>query len=138
MTRRFNRNGGRRVVLQRFIRPSLMRKKLSVPIYDAVLWVVVTDNISKERKKWEKLFGPAPSAHDYDALCSYYGGHTFALFFARGPLTLKILSHEVFHLTHRIMDWAGANFDADHHEQGALLHGYLMDTICRAMRWPNH
>lgn len=35
------------------------------------------------------------------------------------------------------MDWVSANFDANHHEQGALLHGYLMDTVCRAMKWPN-
>lgn len=117
--------------------PRRMKKKLSVPIYDAVLWLVVADNIAKERKKLEHLFGPAPDAHDYDAMCSYSGGHTFALFFAREPLTLKILSHEVFHLTHRIMDWVSANFDAGHHEQGALLHGYLMDAVCRAMQWPN-
>lgn len=123
--------------VQRMVRPRRMKKKLSVPIYDAVLWLVVTDNIAKERKKWEHMFGPAPDAHDYDALCSCSGGHNFALFFAREPLTLKILSHEVFHLTHRIMDWVSANFDAGHHEQGALLHGYLMDTVCRAMQWPN-
>jgi hypothetical protein len=115
------------------VKPRLMKKKLAVPIYDAVLWIVVTDNIAKERRKWEHLFGPAPDGHNYDALCSYSGGHNFALFFERESLTVKILSHEVFHLTHRIMDWVGANFDANHHEQGALLHGYLMDMVCREM-----
>lgn len=114
----------------------LIRKKFSIPIYDATLWLIVTGNISRERKKWDYLFGPAPDAHNYDALCSYSGGHTFALFFAREQMTLKILSHEVFHLTHRIMDWSGLNFDSNHHEQGALLHGYLMDMVFREIYQP--
>jgi hypothetical protein len=111
------------------------KRRLEVPIYDAVVWLIVTDDIASERKKWEHLFGPAPAADNYDALCSYSGGHTFALFLSRRTLTLKILSHEIFHLTHRILDWVGANFDATHHEQGALLHGYLMNAACRALRW---
>lgn len=110
-----------------------MKKELTIPIYDAVLWLVVVDNPVKERKKWEFMFGPAP-AGDYTALCSYSGGHEFGLFFNRERLSLEILSHEVFHLTHRILDWAGANFDATHHEQAALLHGYLMKTVYLALR----
>lgn len=109
-----------------------IRKRLEIPIYDAVVWVIVVDGISRERKKWECLFGPVPSEDDYNALCSYSGGHTYALFFERKNLTLKILSHEVFHLTHRIMEWVGANFDSGHHETGALLHGYLMDEVWKA------
>lgn len=109
------------------------RKKLTIPLYDAVVWVVVADDLGKERERWELLFGPAPDCDNYQALCSYGPGHTFALFFERKSVSLKIIAHEVFHLTHRIMDWAGANFDARHHEQGALLHGYLMSTVLRAI-----
>src|SRR6185436_5871019 len=46
------------------------KRKLAIPIYDAVVWLIVTDHIAKERKKWEHLFGPAPAAADYHALCS--------------------------------------------------------------------
>lgn len=111
-----------------------IKRKISVPIYDAVVWIIARDGIAKERKKWEHLFGPGPDGHEYDALCSHSGGHTFGLFFERRCISIKIISHEVFHLTHRMMDWAGANFDSNHHEQGALLHGYLMDVIFKTLK----
>lgn len=110
-----------------------MKKRFDIPIYDAVLWIVTTKSIAKERRKWEHVFGPSPASSDIAALCSYGTGHTFALFFEPKP-DLKIVAHEVFHLAHRIMDWAGANFDGTHHEQGALLNGYLMDLVARHMK----
>lgn len=67
--------------------------------------------------------------YDWDALCCRSRGHTFGLFFNRKALCMEKLAHEVFHLTHRILEWASCNFDPNHHEQGALLHGYLMDLV---------
>jgi len=110
-----------------------MKKKFHVPLYDAVVWVVVCDDIAKERKKWENLFGPVQADEMYDALCSHSGGQTFGLFFERKIITLKIVAHETFHLTHRILDWVGGNFDKTHHEQAALLHGFLMPTILKTI-----
>lgn len=37
----------------------------------------------------------------------------------------------VFHTTHRILERAEANFDGDHHEQAAYLHGWLMERVWR-------
>jgi len=105
-----------------------LAKKITVPIYDAELWLVVSDRIDLERKRMEPVFGPAPEG-GYSALCSYNGTGRFALFFKKSDVTLKTVSHEVFHLTHRILDWVGSNFDSDHHEQGALLNSYLMDQV---------
>lgn len=128
--------GAAAVVLHRIVRPPVKRK-ITVPIYDAELVLVVTDNIGKERRKMEYIFGPAPTDLNYDALTSYSGGRRFGLFFDRKAMTTKIIAHEVFHLTHRILDWVGANFDDKHHEQGALLCGYLMDWVCRETKWLN-
>jgi hypothetical protein len=111
-----------------------IRKRIEVPIYDAVVWLVVVDNVAKERRKWEHLFGPAPAAN-YNALCSRSGGQDFALFFSWEAVTFKTIAHEVFHLTHRILEWVNANFDATHHEQGALLHGHLMECVCAAIKF---
>lgn len=118
-------------------RPRNLKRIITVPLYDAVLWIVVTDDIAKERRKLEHVFGPAPEGNEYDALCSHSGGHKFALFFDRKALSMKIIGHEVFHLTHRILEWVSANFDKDHHEQGSLLCGYLMDLVCRETRTLN-
>lgn len=109
-----------------------MKKELSIPIYDAVLHLVVTDDIGTERARMTHWFGPVPAADTYDALCSYGAGHNFALFFTHSASRcLKVVAHEVFHLTHRILDWSGANFDSDHHEQAALLNGYLFELVWR-------
>jgi hypothetical protein len=111
-----------------------MKKELHIPIYDAVLWLIVADDIAAERKLMSHWFGPVPDGNQYDAICSYGDGHNFALFFEPQACTIKTVSHEVFHLTHRILDWSGAHFDSSHHEQGSLLHGYLMDMVIRELK----
>jgi hypothetical protein len=114
-------------------KPRRMKANIFIPIYGATLWIIVTDDIPKEHKKWEHLFGKGPEDGNYYALASYSGGDTFALFFRRDPITLSIITHEVFHLTHRIMEWASVHFDAEHHEQGALLNAYLMELVCKEL-----
>lgn len=117
-----------------------LKKRYIVPIYNAKIWLVVCDNVKHERSKMDKVLG-GPSLLDddnYDGLCSSNYSY-FALFFERGSLqsrAVNLIAHEIFHLTHRIIEWAGANFDEDNHEHGAILHGYLMDLIWRdAMRF---
>lgn len=111
----------------------VLQKRFTVPIYEADLWIVVTDDMSRARRQFDDLLGPddCKLAERCDGLLCHSGGQTFALFIARKEITLNLLSHEVFHLTHRILEWTSANFDRDHHEQGALLHGYLMELVCR-------
>lgn len=107
------------------------KKKRHIPIYNATLWVVVSDNIRHAREQMKDVFGEYRNDADYIGLCSDSGGCNFAVFLQREALSIKLVSHEVFHLTHRILEWVDANFDEDHHEQGALLHEYLMDLIWR-------
>ena len=107
--------------------------QFTVPLYGAVVYVVVSKDICKARKKYNKLFGGILDG-DCAALCSYSSNGNFGLFFDSNALTLTKVAHEVFHLTHRIMDWAGCNFDPAHHEQGALLHGWLMNKVNSIIR----
>lgn len=100
---------------------------LTVPIYDAEVALVISDSVPKAREKMTDIFGPGPTEHNYDGLVSHSGGHRFGLFLNRKTMTTKIVAHEVFHITHRILEWVEAHFDDKHHEQGALLHGYLME-----------
>jgi hypothetical protein len=48
-------------------------------------------------------------------------------------VSIDTLTHEIFHLTHRIIEWANGNFDADHHEHAALLNGYFNDKLFRIL-----
>ena len=110
-----------------------IKHKLIVPIYEAEVWVIVSDNIAKERENFNDLFGPFDGER-FDAICTYSGGQTFALFFTPRALTYRVIAHEVFHLTHRILDWVGANFDSKHHETAALLHDYLFHNVCKIVK----
>ena len=95
-----------------------------MPIYDASIYLVVSDKIGNERKKFDKLFGKYPD-EDYRALHCYDSAGSFGMFFDARYVEYSVICHEVFHLTHRVLDWANTNFDKDHHEHAALLNGYL-------------
>lgn len=103
-----------------------------IPIYGAHLWIVLADDINPERKRMAFLFGECPT-YDYYCLCSYNHRGDFAIFMQRNA-GVDDDAHEVFHCTHRIMEHCNCNFDPQHHEQGALLCGYLSQLLadCRA------
>lgn len=107
-----------------------LKTLLEVPIYDALVWLVVSPDAAQERSNMNHIFGAAPG--DWDACCARSGGREFGLFFLPSALNINTIGHEVFHLTHRILEWASCNFDAAHHEQGALLHGYLLNQVFTA------
>ena len=112
-----------------------VKTKFTVPIYGVVIWIVVADDINGARRKMDPVFGADEDCPTMVGLCSHSGGETFGLFFKIGKhLTLRTVSHEVFHLTHRILEWTESRFDEQHHEQGALLYGFLITEVCRRMR----
>ncbi len=111
-------------------KPYLKKRKV-IPIYNAKLWLVVCDNVKDERVKLNRVLGTFDLIGEFDGLCSS-NFNCFALFFEKKRLekgALNLVAHECFHLTHRIIEWAGANFDEDNHEHGAILHGYLTDLV---------
>ena len=108
-----------------------MKEKITIPIYSATLWVVVADNIKRERKKWDYMFGEDDGK--WTALCCYTGNGDFGLFF-RDNATIEDIAHEVFHCTHRVLDWASVKFDKDNHESAALLNGWLMGKVMEVVK----
>jgi hypothetical protein len=105
-----------------------LKTELKLPIYCARIQLIVTPNIEAERRAQEHIFGPVSGTY-YTALCSRSGGHNFALFFEPQALTHRIISHEVFHLTHRILEWVGTPFTTDNHEVFAALMGELQQWV---------
>lgn len=105
--------------------------KFEVPIYDAIVYVVIADDLNKEYTKLEKVLGKNEYKDDegYDALCVQGPCKNFGLFFDPTCISLGLIAHEVFHLTHRIMEWVECNFDPTHHEQGAYLNAFLLTKV---------
>lgn len=108
------------------------KKRYTVPIFDADLWLIVADDIYAEREKMCHLFGKSPTP-TYWGLCSSNGRGDVAVFLKRAESTDKIVAHEVFHATHRILQWAGYKFSPNNHEPAALLNGYLSDLVSKAI-----
>lgn len=109
-----------------------MKTKLHIPIFDATLWVVVSNDIMRSRKAMRGVLGDCDE-FCCEALCSYRDNHV-ALFFKRGEVKLKYVSHEVFHATLRILEWTESVYDAGHHEPAALLNAYLMDRVMETLK----
>ena len=105
-----------------------MKRKINIPIYDAVLYIVVSDNIHEERGNMVDLFGEAPK-EDYIGCCSYNDSGEYALFFDTMEISHKTIAHEIFHLTHRITEWRYGSFCEKYHEVFADLCGYLTEQV---------
>jgi hypothetical protein len=106
-----------------------MRVKFQVPIHDVAVVVTVTDNIPAAYKK---EFGI--EIGDSRMACLGYHGRKFGLFFEpAAKRRLEIVAHEIFHLTHRILEKNCMNFDELHHEQGAYLCEYLTKRVLKIL-----
>lgn len=109
------------------------KHRIKVPIYGAAFWLIVTDDIVRERTKMNDVLGEyEASPHDTGLCC--YRNENFALFLRRDQICINIVAHEVFHLTHRIGEWSSINFDQEHHESLALLNGFLMEHVLYRLR----
>ena len=105
-------------------------RRFTVPIYGVNVWVIVAGDVGRVRNSafFAKLFERWEDADKYYAYCSNRGNR-FALFFSEETLWSTVVAHEVFHLTHRIMEYTGEPFDSSKHEQGAALHEWLWERI---------
>lgn len=112
-----------------------MIKKYDIPVWPARLFVGVSRNPERERRSMDEVFGPVPdSMSGWRALTSCSNDGRFGIFFGTRGLSIDEVAHEVFHVTHRILEWSHANFDPDHHEQGAYLHGHLFDLTYKQVK----
>ncbi len=111
----------------------MIEKEFVVPIYDVHLLVCACDDPLKRRKVYDPVFGEYEGS-SFSGLCDGSGRGHFAIFIKASALDQNTVAHEVFHLTHRIMEYCGCNFDEDHHEQAAYLNGYLMELVCNALK----
>lgn len=96
-----------------------------MPIHDVSVSVVVTTDIPAAYKR---EFGVV--IDNARMACLGYIGRKFGLFLEPAARRRReIIAHEIFHLTHRILEANCMNFDEGHHEMGAYLCEYLTDKV---------
>lgn len=107
-----------------------MKRTFQVPIHEVTVVVVVTNDIPAAYKREFSIV-----IDNTRMACLGYHGRKFGLFLepaaARRP---EIIAHEIFHLTHRILEKNMMNFDESHHEMGAYLCEYLTKKILTIIR----
>jgi hypothetical protein len=108
----------------------LKRTIFQVPIYDVTVVVVLTRDIPDSYKR---EFGI--EIEDSRMACLGYHGRKFGIFLEPAAARrLEIVAHEIFHLTHRILEKCSMNFDESHHEMGAYLCEYLTKKIFQTLK----
>lgn len=114
-----------------------MKVRFDVPIYDVSVWIVVDNQIYDRCREMDDLFGTVEEGpameNTWRGQCACCGAD-FGLFFHRQYLDLEVIAHEVFHLTHHIMDYCSVKLDIESQEAGAFLNGYLMGIVMRKIQ----
>lgn len=108
--------------------------QFGIPIYDVAFFLVVTDDLLRSRLRRSGWLGVvSPGWEAGSGLCSFHG-HRFALFAQRRYLCHDLIAHEVFHLTHRILESSSVPFKEDNHEVFAYLNGWLSEKVYGELR----
>lgn len=110
------------------------KRKFQVPIFDVDVSVIVTENIPEA---YLKEFGI--QIGDTRMACLGYNKRRFGLFLE--PHAVKrheVIAHEIFHLTHRILEFCSMNFDEGHHEVGAYLNEWLTKRVADILKTKNN
>lgn len=106
-----------------------VRKSFDVEVFDVTVAVIITEDIPAD---YFKEFGV--NIDDTRMACLGYDKRRFALFFEpQAKSRHEIIAHEIFHLTHRILEFCTMNFDSGHHEQGAYLCEYLTKKVFKIL-----
>lgn len=99
--------------------------RFRVPIFDVSVAVVVTDDIPAA---YLREFGV--HIGDTQMACLGYDKSRFGLFLEPAAVRRReVVAHELFHLTHRVLERCCMNFDEGHHEVGAYLNEWLTKRV---------
>lgn len=89
----------------------------------------VTNDVTSSRWKLQEVYGPFIK-DACNGLVSVNDEKTrYSIFLNRGKITHDLIGHEVFHLTHRILDGLNSKFNIDQHEFAAVLCGDLSGWV---------
>ena len=103
-----------------------IRKRFEVPVYNCTVYVCLAEDLNAEHERMA-IF-PSMAGQKYSALLAYTDDGRFGLFLPHKP-THETIAHELFHLTHRIAEWAGVPFHTENHEAFAHIQGYVAQKV---------
>lgn len=101
--------------------------RIPVKIYDLEIVVVVTSDIRQSRNARADILGGPLELLYVDALTSSHAGNLFL--FIQNDTAPCIIIHELFHITHRMLEYVDITFTPDNHEPFAYLQSFLFNKM---------
>lgn len=120
-----------------------MKKYLQLKIYNITLLLSVSIDINKEIKKF-KAFDISENKYEdekdiiLDGLVAVGENRLIGIFLLENNLTPNVISHEIFHAVHFIMQSIGEAFDIEHQEPHAYLCGYITEWVYKILAKENY
>lgn len=106
-----------------------------VPIFHAKLVLSVSHDIRAARAEHNDEFGPCLLQTVPKALASHSDDlRSFAMFFKQDGIDHGVIAHEVFHITHHILQGVESQFDVNNHEQYAYLCEWITDWVYEQLK----
>lgn len=116
----------------------MKRFQVQVPIYELTLHLVYGEynKVRQLRNSLEfvQRFGTELTG-EFSGVLSYRTHH-FGLFFDQSRLTPEIIAHEVFHCTHRMLEYIGHELTTNSCEPHAYLCGWITDWMYKNLPYP--
>jgi hypothetical protein len=105
----------------------------SMPIYHVSFELVVTDDMIKSQAvepRFTRLGKQKPYGCDGLAI---YREWNFCMMLDKDRINHNLIAHEVFHVTHRMLDYCGVKFRVNNHEAFAYVNGFLSDYVYKQL-----
>jgi len=120
--------------MRKMPRPHLVCRTL-VPIYQVRLILGVAKNPVELQKHLPPAFRESATGEweDMEGCCAI-SENVGVILFKRAPLAHDVIAHEIFHMTHRIMERTGEVFSHEHHEPFAYLNGWMTKWAYRRLK----
>lgn len=103
-------------------------KEFDIPIYNLTVHIIISPSAVESRNElsetmeWEVFDGTAQALVSWNHNAK--PGH-FYVFLETG-VNLGVLVHELFHLTHRMLEYVGVEFSTNNHEPFAYMNEYVI------------
>ena len=89
--------------------------------YDIDIVVIVSNDLIYVKERCEKLGITTDSSYfDTRAVTLYEYGYPIIVWFPKDCKDRSIVNHEIFHVTNRVLEWAGVSIDSNSEEAYAF------------------
>jgi len=105
----------------------MIRKTLTIPIYDCTADVVITDNF--EEAAIEAGYDGVVDGHDAGVFRYPDRPSSYTVIFHEKSISAGNIAHEALHLMHDIMEYVGMGPELNDDESQAYLIGFIVDGI---------